>query len=331
MHHYPASLIGSFSADETRAKRRTRPVWIARRGVPKPFLVAAEEGGFDPSDPQIYAAGDDMTDHQVDDTWSISEQTLLTCQGGLRAALAGEPFPASFFAQALVPLVSSLLVRHPLFPFEAGAGPGWGSTVVRAVPRDRIAVYWLVVELLLYCREWSVVVPPSGEEFISTDAGWQWLPGPGAGRLFAPLARDVGVIVGVGTPTYNHALDQCQLTVCHWDVESHAIVRSAMFHGAPRDVYASSQELAEGAIAAWAQSPPEVPGFGTGLSGPQFAAHLLLIGAAESADQAHAGFMKAVHRWGCACEAEARKQAPNRASLRLGLRRLHHHLSLSRF
>lgn len=83
MHYLPAALIGQFadaapeSGRSVPAAARDRRVWVARRGVAKPFVTAAAKVGVDPDNPQLYRGSTD----NLDELWQRAERDHFAVQG----------------------------------------------------------------------------------------------------------------------------------------------------------------------------------------------------------------------------------------------------------
>jgi hypothetical protein len=324
MHYYPAALIGEFGEANSKKSGRNRPVWMARRSAPRVFRQAAEAGGWDPQNAQLYHTPDGVEAPDLDELWLASERRF----GGLRNIADGAArtgcVPAQAFINVLVPFVAHLLARHPELGLLKYSRLSADSPRQEQELRGRWEAFATFLDALAHHRAWSLLEVPESTYLVSTDIGWHLFPGPAPGELFVPLSPRRALIITGGTASYTHGDDWVEIPTLSWADENVEMKRDVMVLAAPREVYADTEDRAEQARALWDHPAPHSP---SGIDLTVMAmnpaanwAYLLTWGGATNADFAWARFMVESHRWGCHCEEKMKANGIPRAERRTRIR-----------
>jgi len=302
-HYYPAALIGQFSSSTTR-KARNRPVWVARRGVERVFLSTGDACGFRGSDPQMYDDRDGFS--ALEQVWAQAERGLT---GVVKMAECAERLgvlPAKWFVPTLAPFVAHLLVRHP----EIHLGR-WSLLDTKSPDHDqaiaeRRAAFWVAADTLVHQRHWLILTTTPDEPFISSDLGWQWIPGAGTGEIFVPVSLTHAFIIRGGTPSYFYgdeavAIDRCEAT--RLDT---AFRRDALTFTAPTEIYAPDKTTAQRAHDLWEGRRQIHLSDGSPIDAealPRTSAALTGMFLADGHDPTEAAerFIASNHQFGCDC------------------------------
>lgn len=306
MHYMPAALIGTFSSSSAGASR-DRAVWVARRAADRAFATAAHNVGYDPDDRQLYAG----TEYDLDELWQRAEGDHGSVQGIVSAALSGTPVTAPDLAFVLAPYAAHILARHPRLGLEGEESVLRSGTVGHERALDlRRAAFARLADAFLNSRRWLILHSPD-VPLVTTDLGWQYVPGEMPGEVFLPVAPNAALVIRGGGTSLALDSDDLDLPVVTWDDWMVRLRRDAMILTAPSDVYAPTRELAEQARDLWeAPSPPSSePLDGEPANAHDFAqiasgaiVDLLQIGAAQDPSLAFARMIAVQHRWGCDCE-----------------------------
>jgi hypothetical protein len=321
-HYVPAALIGRFGTGSGRLRERN--VWAARRSAPSPFRTKAEKLGVDPKNPQLYGGPSDF----LDSLWSAAEHRIDRVVVAAERVAAGKPIDACTFVKDVAPFVAQLLVRHPALMLDH-----WSTLVGPNPPRreleSRADAFFQVVDALIYSRRWSLVTLPMDSYFVSNDLGWLWLPGPGIGNVLVPVDPDKAFMISCdGAPTYNHVaqfLSMEKIVAERGDAE---MLRDAMIHGAPGEVYTTSEERAAHARSLMMRSGELKR---QGDIAAVLATHkssvttwMLRLGSPKDPHAASSRFMLATHRWPpCECRDSLRRMGARESVTDDYLRHIH--------
>ena len=247
-HYYPAALIGQFSSS-TKGKARNRPVWVARRGVERVFRSTGDRQGFRGSDPQMY--NDRGGSSALERVWAQAERGLT---GAVKMAEIAERLgvlPAEWFVLTLAPFVAHLLVRHPEIHLGRWSRLDSTSPDQDQVIAERLAAFGVAADTLLHQRSWRILTTTPDEPFVSSDLGWQWIPGAGAGEIFVPVSRTHAFAIRGGDPSYFYG-DEI-VAIDHREARplDVAFRRDALAFTAPTEVYAPDEEAAQRVLDLW--------------------------------------------------------------------------------
>ncbi len=314
MHYMQAALIGAFFEpatifDSRRVAARDRRVWVAHRGVDSAFATRAAKVGLDKRNPDLYVG----TTRNLDDLWQRAERDLSRVQAVVDEITYTGEVPARALANVLAPYCAHLLARHPRLGLE-----GRESVLGRAgEARDqalaaREALFYRLCDALLTRRRWLVVPAPAATALVTTDLGWQWVPGAGLGELFIPVNPGAALVIRDDGRTYEPGREYLDVPVPAWADWEVALRRDAMILTAPSEVYSATRPQAEAALALWATPAPDD---GPVEDGSRATAHslaglassavveLFADGAAHDPGLAFARLIAIQHRWGCECDA----------------------------
>jgi hypothetical protein len=163
-HYLPAAYLGGFSSE--RGVRRTRRVWVLRRGAPGPTLTRAQKllrvrGLYEPSP----VAPVDLERH-----WQRYERKLPFA---IEMLVSGSVMDAGTWLHVLVPFVTGTLLRGPEFERRlrqriAGIDPDLISqgneNGARLIESQRLFAP-------VMAAHWVVLSSPESE-LVSSDLGW---------------------------------------------------------------------------------------------------------------------------------------------------------------
>ena len=312
MHYIQAAHIGLFGTGPDDRRRRSRKVWVARRGANAPFRVAADKVGFDSAHPAMYAVSGEPDPLIVDRVWQAAEDRIGPVERAVRDIVRGEPVDSQTFVWAIVPYLAQILARSPVLTLEE-------TSDLRATPndarllRERADLFFVYVNALLYNRRWSVIEAPPGDFFVGTDFGWLWLPGPGPGLLFVPFGPRVAFVIERATPSYHPGDADVRFGAFNCAADDCEQARIAMALEAPKDVYASSRGEVEFALDVWSDHSRGVLPTGWGILGVSHAsqrqAAALRTDAATDPELSRGRMMLATHQWPpCTCRDSALAQ-----------------------
>ncbi len=302
-HYYPAALIGQFSANSTK-RARDRPVWVARRGVERVYRSTGDACGWRSGDPQLYDSADGTS--SLEQLWSKAEPRLTDVLKTAELASEIGAIPASVFVLTLVPFIAHLMVRHP----EIHLGQ-WSVLDTRSADHERAiaerrAVFWVAADTLTYQRRWLLLTTTEDDPFVSSDLGWQWIPGATPGEVFVPVSRTRAFVIRGGTPSYFYgdqavAIDRCQATAA--DIASR---RDALTFTAPTEIYAPDEQTAIRGQDLWEGRREILLSDGSPIDGqilPRTSAALTGLVIAGGHDPREAGerFLASNHQYGCGC------------------------------
>lgn len=242
-HYYPASLIGQFS-DRPRGKRRKRMVHVASWQANKVLYQPAEKLGFLSQFPHLY---DDPSDAEVglDHLWTSIERRI-----GVLDAATQRPWhraiPASEFLGVWVPYVAQLVARAP--HISEGLGHDLRTALHGSTAwSDRLVLYGRLVDSFTIGCRWSVI-ETSGEPFVSSDAGFVFLPTPTGGAICVPISPSRALFVERGAGI---AARRVRIEHFMWSADSVAVLNECLVLAAGREVYASTRGQAATALALW--------------------------------------------------------------------------------
>lgn len=204
-HFIPASIIGGFS-QSTTGRLRDRPVWVLRRGSPRPYVAKASKVAYRVD---IYTLKERRLGFEgsVDDLWTATEVQLPS---GIRRleALQYCPIPADLWLHCLIPYVTDLFVRGDVFKhrFESQPlvrdlkGSPWMSAdntnLARLMARQRL--YYAVID-----ARWWILRNHSSVPFIINDIGMTAAVTPNGQPGYAiPLTPWLGLMLACG-PAHN--------------------------------------------------------------------------------------------------------------------------------
>jgi hypothetical protein len=320
-HYYPAALIGQFGPPGQDGPARDRHVWVARRSAPRVFRSAAAKSGLLPREPRLY---DDPANSRrpdaLDDLWRVSEDQLGRILTFLDGVAETDELPARLFVEILAPFVAHLVVRHPRIVLPSG--PSALSTAADSQSeevRRRVSAFACLVDTLIYGRQWLLLECPDGLDLVSSDAGWQWLPGRSPGEIFVPISRTRAIIVRGGRSPYTHLVNWVSIPTVRWDRADIHLRRDLIMATAPHEVYAASQSDAERAVSLWAnpqEADPRIHGVLDIWANSPDLVWLVLFGAHNDPTQSWARFLTATHRFSCTCTEAIRSQSVNRSQRR---------------
>jgi hypothetical protein len=331
-HYYPAALIAQFRLSGTRKVGRNAPVCVARRGVDKPLVLAADDCGWDPKNRRLYQSQDGS--ESLDELWQRSERMVGEVIHGVNLLRDGEPAPAGWFVNVLAPFVAQLLARPPRLVLDDMSDLTTESSTRESALGQRQEAFAHFLDAIVYQRRWLVVDAPPGS-LPSTDLGWIYMPGEFPGELFIPVTPSRAVVVRGGRPwTYFHGDDLVDIPVVAWPVDQVRVRAEAMMLVAPREVYAATPDLTEHALRLWGAGGP------AGTSDSDLAAGLaqweswvtgglLRTGSAKDPTIAWQRFLVASHRFAeCHCEDAMRREGLNRQQRREAMTLMRSNLSV---
>jgi hypothetical protein len=185
-HHYiPAVVLGGFSADIDRERRRDRRLNVVTRTKPTPHLVTARSLGhvrglYD------FRGNGPLTGLPIDtleNTFQAYERHLSSAFQAAGASLGSLPFEP--WMRTLLPYVAGISVRSPHFLGATADDPNvmiqesrWMEMSRRIAP--------------LMAADWYLDEAPPGSRFIINDRGYTWLrllPGDRLGILVPVTPR----------------------------------------------------------------------------------------------------------------------------------------------
>lgn len=337
MHYMPAALIGEFAAADNAGKRRARDkaVWVARRGMPRPFPSRARDVGYDADNPRLYQS----PSMDIDWLWQRAERDHHAVQELVAGIRATGVVPAISFANVLAPYAAHLVARHPSLVLDGDRS----DLVENSATHDtglqlRLDAFPRLADAFLTARRWLLVTAPAGVELVTTDIGWQYMPGQVPGEVFIPVTPRDALVIRGGGRSYHPTSEFLEIPVVDdWEPWMLEIRRDVMILTAPHEVYAPSEELAAHALRLWDQPPPDTQPF---VDGATANAHdlalvttrampdLLQQDAAHDSALAFARMIAIQHRWSCQCEQQL-GSINDRTARDIARRRMHDALKLA--
>ena len=252
-HYFPASLIGQFSFNP-EGKRRNRPVHVVRRGVPKVITVKAEQAGLLRDHPRLY---DDPANPSVDldRVWQDAEGLIDRLDASVRLP-EHRVLPIGDFVRVWVPYVAHLLARTPNITDDTS------PDLRRAAPTsgawsDREAIFGRFADTLVGACRWTVL-ESTGQPFLTSDAGFVFLPSGRGGALVIPVTPRQAFLIE--REPHPRLREKMRIPHVSWPERDTAFLNDVLCLSSGREVYASRQDQAERAIALWdgAASPTDL-------------------------------------------------------------------------
>ena len=246
-HYFPASLIGQFSFNP-EGKRRSRPVHVARRGVPKVITAKAEQAGLLRDHPRLY---DDPANPSVDldRVWQNAEGLIDRLDASVRLP-EHKVLPIGEFIRVWVPYVAHVLARTPNItddtcPDLRRAAPTSGAW------SDRQALFGRFADTLAGGCQWTVVESTS-QPFLTSDAGFVFLPSDRGGALVIPVTPTHAFLIE--REPRSQSREKMRIPHATWSERDVAFLNDVLCLSAGREVYTSLHDQAERAMALWNDS-----------------------------------------------------------------------------
>jgi hypothetical protein len=181
-HYLAAGYLAGFSP-EPRTPRRESPIWVARRGVRRPYRqtcerVAYEKDLYTLKDP-AFLGGNEENLALIDEAWDWVEQNIAVGVQGLITS-CHEPLPASLWLSVLVPFAAQVFVRGADWIPRFAARFGWMEehdaelhAHVSSADNANLARLMELQRLnpAMLAARWQVLHCPPGSDLIVNDLG----------------------------------------------------------------------------------------------------------------------------------------------------------------